>query len=72
MLLFYIRKIKGKIKTQLIYKPSEEAGFRLSKALSMLLTEKDIIDYLQSQQNNKIPKSKRSILIRRAISRKTT
>jgi len=72
MLLFYIRKVKGKIRAQLVYKPSEEANFRLSKALSMLLTEKDIIDYFQSQQNNKVPKFKRSILIRKATGQKTT
>lgn len=53
MLLFYIQKIKDKIRTQLIYKPSNEAGLRLLKALSMLISEKDIKDYLQGLKTNK-------------------
>ena len=35
------------MKVQLVYKPSPEAGFRLFKALSMLVNEKDIRDYSQ-------------------------
>ena len=32
----------NKIEIQLVYRPSPEAGFRLFKALSMLVDEKDI------------------------------
>ena len=34
------------IKVQLIYRPSSEAIFRMSKALEMLINEEDIKNYL--------------------------
>lgn len=38
---------RNNIRIQLIYKPSPGANFRLFKALSMLIDEKDIRDYSQ-------------------------
>ena len=46
------RKSNNIIKIQLVYKPSPEAAFRVFKALSMLIDEKDIHDYSQ-----RIPKT---------------
>lgn len=73
MLLFYIQKIKKKkdnIKVKLIYKPSEEARFRLSKALSMLFTEKDIIDYIQRFSINTVCAITYSILVKEKVGQK--
>ena len=40
---------KKNIKIQIVYKPSPEAKFRLSKALEMLVSEKDIRNYFQAK-----------------------
>jgi len=64
MLLFYLRKTEKKrkdakgIKVQLIYKPSLEANLRMSKALSMLLDEKDILEYFQKEHKSTVSKLK--------------
>ncbi len=47
------------IKVELIYEPSSEALFRISKALEMLINEKDIRDYFKNlSKKNKTLKPK--------------
>jgi len=58
MLLFYIRKTKKKkdnIKVQLIYKPSQENSLRFFKALSMLISEKDLLEYFKQHKKSQKP-----------------
>jgi len=53
------RALDKDVKVQLAYKSSPEAEFRLFKALSMLLTEGDILGYPRSSEEGERIKTKK-------------